>query len=418
MFFPLFIARRIYRNDTPEGGRVSKPAITIALTGIVIGMAIMILSIAIALGFKQKVKEKVTGFNAEIQVANYSRSNNLYETRPIVGNDSIQEIIRQASSGISHVQRYTNKPGMLKTDEHFQGVILKGIAQEYDTTFLARHLIEGSIPQFTDTVSSGEILISKTLADKMGLKIGERINTYFIQENVRARRFTIKGIYQTNFAEYDNRFLITDIYTVNRLNNWKDKQLVSGMEVAIHPNASLDDCSDQLGKIINRQTDLYGNAYLAQNIEQLYPSIFAWLDVLDTNVLVILILMIGVAGFTMISGLLILILERTNMIGVLKALGATNYTIRQIFLIFAMLLIGKGLLLGNIIGIGLCLIQQMTNVVKLDPETYYVNAVPILINIPAMLILNTLTLVTSVSMLIGPSLLISRIKPAKSIKFE
>lgn len=419
MSFPFFIAKRMYASDNTVGHKhISKPAITIAMAGIAIGLTVMILSIAIAMGFKQEVKEKVTGFASDIQVANYSRTNNLYETRPIVGDDSIRTVIRQASAGISHVQRYTTKPGMLKTENSFQGIILKGIGQEYDTTFLAKHLIEGTIPHFTDSTASGEILISKTLADKLGIGTGDRINTYFIQENVRARRFTVKGIYQTNFAEYDNRFLITDLYTATRLNNWKDTTLVSGMEVAIKPGTSLEQCTEKLGLIVNRQTDRYGNAYLAQSIEQLYPSIFAWLEVLDTNVLVILILMTGVAGFTMISGLLILILERTNMIGVLKALGATDNTIRKIFLVFAVFLIGKGLLWGNVAGIGLCLLQQVTHLVKLNPETYYVDAVPILLDIPTLLILNVSTLVISVSMLIGPSLLISRIKPAKSIRFE
>ncbi len=419
MSFPLFIAKRMYASNNTVGEKhISKPAITIAMAGIAIGLVVMILSIAIAMGFKREVKEKVTGFGADIQVANYSRSNNLYETRPIVSDDSIRTVILQASPGISHVQRYTMKPGMLKTENSFQGIILKGIGQEYDTTFLAQHLIEGSIPQFTDSVASGEILISKTLADKLGIHMGDRISTYFIQENVRARRFTVKGIYQTNFAEYDSRFLITDLYTTGRLNNWKDPAMVSGMEVEIHPDADLETCTDQLGQCINRQTDRYGNAYLAQSIEQLYHSIFAWLDVLDTNVLVIIILMTGVAGFTMISGLLILILERTNMIGVLKALGATNYTIRQVFLFFAVFLIGRGLLWGNVIGIGLCLLQQCTHLVKLDPTTYYVDAVPVMLDLPALLVLNAATLLISVGMLIGPSLLISRIKPAKSIRFE
>lgn len=417
--FPLFIARRIYSDPSPEsGGRVSKPAITIALAGIAIGLTVMILSIAIAMGFKQEVKEKVTGFAAHIQVANYSRSGNLYETRPVVGDDSLRTAILQSSAGISHVQRYTMKPGMLKTDDNFQGIILKGIGQEYDTTFLSRHLIAGRIPLFTDSVASGEILVSKTLADRLGIRTGDRISTYFIQENVRARRFTVCGIYQTNFAEYDNRFLITDLYTAGRLNSWKDPALVSGMEVAIAPGADLEACTDQLGQLVNRRTDRYGNAYLAQSIEQLYPSIFAWLEVLDTNVLVIIILMTGVAGFTMISGLLILILERTNMIGVLKALGAADDAIRRIFLLFAVFLIGRGLLWGNVIGIGLCLLQQSARLIRLDPTTYYVDAVPVLLDIPALLLLNLSTLVISVAMLLGPSLLISRIKPAKAIRFE
>jgi len=375
------------------------------------------LSVAIALGFKQEVRDKVIGFGAHIQVANFSRTD-VYETRPVVGSDSIRQVIRQSSPGVKHIQRFAIKPGMLKTEGNFQGIILKGIAQEYDTTFLANHLVEGRIPQFTDSVASGEVLVSRQVADKMGLHVGDKINTYYIEKNVRARRFTISGIFQTNFTEYDDRFFITDLYTASRLNNWKDRDLVSGMELQILPDASLEQCADEVASVINRQTDRYGNAYLAQSIEQLYPSIFAWLEVLDTNVVVILVLMLGVAGFTMISGLLILILERTNMIGILKALGAPDITIRRIFLYFSAFLILKGMFWGNLIGISLCLAQKYGGIVHLDPKTYYVEVVPVLIDVPLLLLLNLFTLLVSVLMLVGPSLLISRIKPVKAIRFE
>lgn len=387
------------------------------MIGIAIGLVVMMLSVAIALGFKQEVRDKVIGFGAHIQVANFSRTD-VYETRPVVGSDSIRQVIRQASPGVKHIQRFAVKPGMLKTEDNFQGIILKGVAQEYDTTFLANHLVEGRIPHFTDSVASGEVLVSRQVADKMGLHVGDKINTYYIEKNVRARRFTISGIFQTNFTEYDDRFFITDLYTASRLNNWKDRDLVSGMELQILPDASLEQCADEVASVINRQTDRYGNAYLAQSIEQLYPSIFAWLEVLDTNVVVILVLMLGVAGFTMISGLLILILERTNMIGILKALGAPDITIRRIFLYFSAFLILKGLFWGNLIGISLCLAQKYGGIVHLDPKTYYVEVVPVLIDVPLLLLLNLFTLLVSVLMLVGPSLLISRIKPVKAIRFE
>ena len=417
MSLSLFIARRIYGSSAPQDARVSRPAVTIAMIGIAIGLVVMILSVAIALGFKQEVRDKVVGFGAHIQVANFSRTD-VYETRPVVGSDSIRQVIRQSSPGVKHIQRFAIKPGMLKTEDNFQGIILKGIAQEYDTTFLANHLVEGRIPHFTDSVASGEVLVSRQVADKMGLHVGDKINTYYIEKNVRARRFTISGIYQTNFTEYDDRFFITDLYTASRLNNWKDRDLVSGMELQILPDASLEQCADEVASVINRQTDRYGNAYLAQSIEQLYPSIFAWLEVLDTNVVVILVLMLGVAGFTMISGLLILILERTNMIGILKALGASDITIRRIFLYFSAFLILKGMFWGNLIGISLCLAQKYGGIVHLDPKTYYVEVVPVLIDVPLLLLLNLFTLLVSVLMLVGPSLLISRIKPVKAIRFE
>lgn len=387
------------------------------MIGIAVGLVVMMLSVAIALGFKQEVRDKVIGFGSHIQVANFTRTD-VYETRPVVGSDSIRQVIRQASPGVEHIQRFAIKPGMLKTEDNFQGIILKGIAQEYDTTFLANHLVEGRIPHFTDSVASGEVLVSRQVADKMGLHVGDKINTYYIEKNVRARRFTISGIFQTHFTEYDDRFFITDLYTASRLNNWKDRDLVSGMELRISPDASLEQCADEVSSVINRQTDRYGNAYLAQSIEQLYPSIFAWLEVLDTNVVVILVLMLGVAGFTMISGLLILILERTNMIGILKALGAPDLTIRRIFLYFSAFLILKGMFWGNLIGISLCLAQKYGGIVHLDPKTYYVEVVPVLIDVPLLLLLNLFTLLVSVLMLVGPSLLISRIKPVKAIRFE
>lgn len=416
--FPLFIARRIYGdNGLPGETRVSRPAVTIAMIGIAVGLVVMMLSMAIALGFKQEIRDKVVGFGSHIQVANFSRTD-VYEMRPVVGSDSVRQLICHASPGVAHIQRFAIKPGMLKTEDNFQGIILKGIAQEYDTAFLARHLVEGRIPLFTDTVASGEVLVSRQVADKMGLRVGDKISTYYIEKNVRARRFTISGIYQTNFAGYDDRFFITDLYTASRLNNWKDSDLVSGLEIRISSEASLEQCAGEVASVINRQTDRYGNAYLAQSIEQLYPSIFAWLDVLDTNVVVILVLMLGVAGFTMISGLLILILERTNMIGVLKALGAPDITIRRIFLYFSAFLILKGMFWGNLIGLLLCLVQKYGGVVRLDPQTYYVEVVPVLIDIPLLLLLNVCTLLVSVLMLVGPSLLISRIKPAKAIRFE
>lgn len=408
----------MYGNSSHDDTeRVSRPAVTIAMIGIAVGLVVMMLSIAISLGFKQEIRNKIVGFGAHIQVANFSRTD-VYEMRPIVGSDSIVQLLRQASPGVQHIQRFAIKPGMLKTDDDFQGIILKGIGQEYDTTFLANHLIEGVIPLFTDTASSGQVLISKQVADKMGVHVGDRINTYYIEQNVRARRFTVSGIFQTNFAEYDDRFFITDIYTASRLNNWKDADLVSGLEIRISPDASLEQCADEVGVFINSQTDGYGNAYLAQSIDQLYPSIFAWLEVLNTNVVVILVLMLGVAGFTMISGLLILILERTNMIGLLKALGATDQIIRRTFLYFSSFLILKGLFWGNLVGIILCLVQKYAGIIRLDPQTYYVEVVPIQLDIPLLLLLNVLTLAVSVLMLVGPSLLISRIKPAKAIRFE
>lgn len=416
MKFPLFIANRIYNSDDAKA-KISKPAVIIAMSGIAIGLAVMILSICIAVGFKQEVKQKIIGLSSHIQVANFVHAE-AYESNPIVVDDSLMHVIAQASDDVSHVQRFATKAGMLKTDDSFSGILLKGLGQEYDTTFIHSHLVEGYIPHFTDSVASGQVVISKSLANKMHLKLGDKVNTYFIQKNIRARRLTITGIYETNFAAYDDRLMLTDLHTVRRLNNWNDKQLASGVEVNVFPGASLEDCTDRIGSVVNHRVDRYGAPCLAMSVEQLYPSIFAWLDILDTNVWVILALMLGVAGFTMISGQLILILERTSMIGILKALGASDQMIRRIFVWFAVMLIGRGLLIGNVIGLTLCLLQKWFRLIPLDATTYYVDAVPIEFPWFSLLAVNLCTLASSVLVLVGPGMLISRIKPAKVIRFE
>ena len=259
--------------------------------------------------------------------------------------------------------------------------------------------------------------MSRTIADRLYLKLGDKIYTYYIEDNVRARRLTVAGIYQTNFSAYDDLFLITDLYTVNRLNGWQKGQ-VSGMELEVNEYSRLEPVKEEIRARVDTQVDAYGGTYYTQTVEEVNPQIFAWLDLLDMNVWVILFLMTGVAGFTMISGLLIIILERTNMIGVLKALGADNFAIRKIFLSFSVFLIGRGMLWGNIIGVALCFIQSQFHLFKLDPATYYVDRVPVEFNIWIYLLLNVCTLLVSVLMLVGPSFLVTRIHPAKSIRFE
>ncbi len=415
MNWKLFIARRIYKKN--EGGReVSKPAVRIAMLGIAIGLAIMIVSIAVVIGFKHQVRDKVVGIGSDIVISNFE-AQNTYETSPIVANDSLFAQL-QTLEGVRHLQRYSTKPGMIMTDTDFEGMVLKGISTEYDLSFIKRHLIEGEIPLFTDTVASQQVLISQSNALKLKLKVGDKIYTYFVDDDhIRARRLTIAGIYQTNFTTYDDLFLISDLYTVNRLNNWKTDQ-VSGVEIQVKDYDKLEDVRELVHEKVDVQTDKYGGIYFTQSIEDLHPEIFAWLGLLDMNVWVILILMIGVAGFTMISGLLIIILERTNMIGVLKALGANNWSIRNIFLNFSMFLIGKGMLIGNVIGLLLCFLQYQFHIIKLDPSTYYVSYVPIEMNWGIFILLNICTFIVSVLMLIGPSYLIAHIHPAKSIRFE
>ncbi len=414
MNWKLFIARRIYHND--EGNKqVSKPAVRIAMAGIAIGLAVMIVSVAVVVGFKNQVRDKLVGMASSIMVTSLDDAQ-MYMSSPIAAGDSLMSSI----SGIpyvSYAQRYSTKPGMIMTSDNFQGMVLKGIGQEYDIDFLSEHICEGDIPSFSDSVSSNKVIISKSIADKLQISTGDKIYTYFIDENVRVRRLVVSAIYQTNFSAFDDYFLITDIYTVNRLNNWKHNQ-VSGVEVEVSDFSKVDYVNDELRSSLLEREDEYGESYFSRTIVEANPQIFAWLDLLDLNVWVILILMTGVAGFTMISGLLIIILERTNMIGVLKAMGADNTSIRKIFLSFSVFLIGRGMLWGNIIGVSLCVIQYFLQPVKLDPKVYYVNTVPVELNLWLYILLNIFTLVVSVFMLIGPSYLISRIHPAKSIRYE
>lgn len=410
----LFIAKKIYKDGDGKK-QVSRPAILISMIGIAIGLAVMIIAVGVVIGFKKEIRNKVIGFGGHVQITNFD-SVASFETTPIAPTDSMLQSL-YGYPEVEHIQRYSTKPGMIKTDEAFQGMVLKGVGPEFDPTFFAKHLVEGEIPAFSDSVSGNHILISKSLADKLMLKLGDRVNTYYFEKNVRTRPLTIRGIYQTNYSEYDNLFLITDIYTVNRLNNWKPGQ-ISGLELYVDDYSKLYDISYEIAYDTDHHTDHYGSIYFVRNIEQLNPQIFAWLQVLDLNIWVILILMIGVAGFTMISGLLIIILERTNMIGTLKALGANNFTIRKIFLWFSVFLIGKGMIWGNVIGLTFYFLQSRFKLLKLDPTNYYIDAVPVAFDFWIFLLLNISAMVVAVLMLIGPSYLITKINPAASMRYE
>ena len=415
MNLPLFIAKRIY-HDEDERRKVSRPAIRIATAGVAIGLAVMIISVCVVIGFKHTIRDKVVGFGSHITVADYMtlQSDAPY---PICIDDSMMEVL-QGVKGVTHVQRFSQKQGILKTDNDFLGVVLKGVGPEFDSTFISSHLTEGHMPVFSDSSGTNQIVISKLIADKLLLKSGDRIYAYFMNEgDVRTRRFTIAGIYNTNLKHFDESLCLADLYTVSRLNGWEPDQ-VSGAELTVGDFDSLDAIDMEMNAKVDRTTDRYGAVYSSLTIEKMYPQLFAWLELLDLDVWIILALMIAVAGFTMISGLLIIIIERTSMIGTLKALGAKNKLIRHTFLWFAVFIIAKGLVIGNILGIGICLLQRYFGIVKLDAETYYVDVVPVEINLPLILLLNIATLFISVVVLIAPSFLISHIQPAKAIKYE
>lgn len=414
MNLELFIARRIHFSK--EGNRqVTPPAVRIAIVGVALGLAVMILSVAIVIGFKKEVRNKVIGFGSHIQITNFD-NNSSYETTPIAVSDSLLQAL-QEFPGIKHIEGYATKMGILKTDSDFQGVVLKGINTDYDWSFFRNNLKEGELLTIDPKKTSTDVIISRYLSDLLGLKLGDSILTYFVQEDVRARKFNIVGIYETGFMDYDKLFVLADIKQIRRLNGW-EKDEVSGLELLVDDYDKLDQIAEDLYFNLVEKQDRHGNTYFTRSIKEMNPMIFNWLDVLDVNVVVILILIFAVAGFTMISGLLIIILERTNMIGILKALGENNVSIRKIFLYISFFLIGKGMLWGNVVGIAICLIQSHFRIIKLDPSIYYLDAVPIDLSIVSLILLNIGTLCASMLMMLGPSYLITKIDPAKSIRFE
>ncbi len=415
MNLPLYIAKRIY-SDQGDKRKVSRPAIRIATIGVAIGLAVMIVTVSVVLGFKHTIRDKVVGFGSHIQVhniMNYSGS----DPHPISASDSLMKVVNKLP-GVDKAERFSMTQGILKTDEDFLGIAIKGIAEEYDTTFLSQHLTAGSITSFSDKTSKYKLLISKMIADKMRLKVGDKVFGYFIDnQDVRTRKFTISGIYQTNMTRFDETLCFTDLHTANKLNGWTDNQ-VTGIEVLVKDFEKVNETADQFIDHINRTSDEEGNALTTETIYELYPQVFSWLELLDINVWIILALMVCVAGFTMISGLLIIILERTQMIGILKALGARNNTVRHTFLWFSVFIIGQGLFWGNIVGVGIVLLQQYTGFITLDPQTYYVSEAPMELNLPLIALINVATLLICVFVLIAPSYLISHIHPAKSMRYE
>lgn len=415
MSFELFVAHRLY-SDSDGRKRISRPAIRIAMLGIAVGLTVMIVSLCVVLGFKREISSKVVGFGSHIQVLSLTLDQN-HEMMPVITSDSLEQVVCK-TNGVRHVQRFITKLGMLKTDDDFLGLTFKGVGEDYDMAFFRRHLVEGKIPRFSSSESSDSIVISKDVASKLGVNTGDRIFSYFVGNGtIRARKLTVAGIFQTNLSEYDLNFVFTDIYTMRRLNRW-DSDMSSGFEVEIEDFSQMESVTRQLVKKVNHNVDKYGATYGAFSIKEIAPHTFSWLDVLDMNVVMILILMLCVATFTVISGLLIIMLERINMIGMLKALGATNLSVRKIFMYFSVMLVGKGIIIGNVVGLLICLLQKMFDVVKLDPSVYYIESVPIEFNIWLILAVNALTLCVSAFVIFCSSFFISISKPAKSIRFE
>lgn len=415
MSFERFIAKRIYAQ-TDEKRQISRPAIRIALIGIIIGMAVMIVSIAVVMGFKHEVGSKVVGFGSHLQVLSLTQGDD-YELLPVLTTDSLEQVIRKQPL-VTDVQRFVTKMGMLKTQDDFRGIQFKGVDGGYDMSFFRQYLKQGEIPRFSSNEATNQLLVSQRIASDLHIQTGDKVFAYFVNENgMRARRFTVCGIYETHLSEYDRNVVITDIYTIRRLNNW-EPDMSTGFEITISDFDRLDDVTEALGNKINKVYDKNGCLYGVFNIRQLAPHIFSWLGVLDMNVIMILVLMICIASFTVMSGLLIVMLERINMIGILKSLGATNYSVRQIFINFSVMLVGRGMLWGNIIGLALCFLQSQFHIVSLDPSIYYLDAVPIRFDWLLFLLVNAITLIISFFVIFGSSYLMSVSRPAQTMRFE
>ncbi len=404
----LFIAKRI---SSSRKNSFSRPIIRIAIAGVSLGIAVMIIAVAIVTGFQSQIRDKVIGFGSHIQINKYD-FNSSYEATPISKNQHFYPNITD-NEGIRHIQIYAYKAGIIKTQDQIQGVVLKGIGTDFDFSFFKQNLIEGELLHLDDEARSTEVLISKLLASKMKLKVGDDLRMYFVsseQSGVRGRKFLITGIFETGLVEFDELFVIGDISQIQRLNRWEPDQ-IAGFEIL------LDDFKD-IDKLTELVYSKIGYDLNASSIKQIYPHIFDWLQLMDMNVIIILALMILVSGITMISILLIVILERTNMIGILKSFGAKNILIRKLFIYNAINIIGKGMLWGNLLGLAFCFLQKYTGLLGLDQESYYISVVPINIDVLSIIIINILTFVVCSLILIIPSLIIGKISPLKAIRFS
>ena len=407
MNFELFTAKKILQGNS-EGNRFSAPIIRISILAIALGMAVMIIALAVVTGFQTEIRNKIVGFGSHISITSYNTDNPL-EAKPIDRNQDFYSSIKE-NPKVDNIQVFANKGGIIKTDEDIYGIVLKGIDKDYDWSFFEDKLVNGTIFSIEDSSKSNSILISEYVANKLFLKVGDDIKIYFIQEPPRIRKFTISGIYNTGFGEMDEVFAICDIRHIQKLNDWSEN-LVAGFEVSINDFEDLEAVDEEIYHSI-------GYNFNSTSIKKSRVDIFNWLELQDINVFVIIILMLLVAGINIISALLIMVIERTNMIGILKSIGANNLSVRKIFLYSATYLVGVGLFWGNLIGISFCILQSKFEFLKLDQDAYYIDHVPIEISGLDIIGLNIGTLVISIVMLLIPSLIISKISPAKAIKFD
>ncbi len=410
----LFISRRLIKEQKGTTS-FSRPINIIVITGIALGLTVMILSISILTGFKNEIRNRIAGFSGHIQVLNFD-SNYSYETIPVSGE---QEFLSKLNGhwAIQNIQTFATKAGIIKTDDNIQGVVLKGVGSDYNWDFFENSLVEGSVLNLNDSTRSTGVIVSRQVCRLLNLKLNDDFAMYFVQDPPRMRRFTIEGIYETSVEQMDKIYVLCDINQIRRLNSWEEDQ-VSGFEIILKDFDDIDLMTLVVRDAIGYRFEEDQDQLKVTNIRLKYPQIFDWLGFQDTNVVTILVLMLLVAGFNMISGLLILILEKTNFIGILKAVGSNNRLIRKVFLYQAAYLIINGLAWGNLIGIGLAVLQKKLEFISLDPSSYYLSTVPINLNLIHILLLNLGTMAIILLMLIIPSRLISRISPVKAIRFD
>ncbi len=404
----LQIARRLYYSSAAH--RTARPAVRVALAGITIGVTVMLVTVCVVIGFKQTITDKVAGFGAHIQITSFD-NNNTYEYQPIFAPDSLLQMLA-AMPHVRSVNTFATKPGMLKTPDNFQGIVLKGLPMDNGWEFFRSNLVAGSLP-----AGPNDILLSEDNSRLLGLSVGESVLCYFVGDALRVRRFTVSGIYCSSFADYDKLFVLCPLPAVSQLNGWRPTQ-VSGIEMRLTDLRYLDEVYDQVYFSVANRLDEEGSAYYPQSVMQMHPAVFYWLDLLDMNVWVIIILMLAVSGFNIVSGLIILILDAIPLIGILKALGANNRFIRRIFIHEAAILIGKGMLMGNLLGLALAAVQYFARLIPLEASTYYVSYVPIAFPWVGVVLLNMLILGVSLLTLLAPTSLATRISPARVMHFE
>ena len=410
MNYELFLAKRIITEKQYKSS-ISSSIIKIAITAIAMGIIIMLISIATTVGLQKKIKEKISGFNGHIHIANYEDNNSQITISPISIRQDFYPKFENVS-GIKNVQSFATKAGVIRTETDFEGVIYKGVNTDFDWSFFKTYLVEGDVLNITDQLSK-QVLISKHTSDRLQLKLNDTFNLFFMKDDRSAPNvavLNIVGIFNSGYKEFDENYVIGDLKYVQRLNKWKANE-IGGFEVIL----------DDFDQLEEKGTEVYnqvGSTLNAQTISEKYAPIFEWLDLLNTNIVVIIVIMILIAGINMITALLVLILERTQMIGILKSLGCSNWSIRKVFLYNAAYLIAKGLFWGNVIGIGLLLAQKHFGFIQLDPENYYVSEAPVYISVGTVVLLNFGTLLLCLLMLLVPSFIVSKISPVKAIKFD